>query len=148
MVKTAKFAISMPGSEFREIESLRRKSGKTRSQFVREAIRAWKAGSERRGLEQQGSTGNGRVPLSVREEANRYGSQPGPDLMGEAERRRRAIAVAGRFASEAGDLSVNHDRYFGDDALEAKIAAGQRAPGSLPAEDSEKNDRKGREPKP
>jgi Arc/MetJ-type ribon-helix-helix transcriptional regulator len=147
MRKTAKFAISMPESEFRGIESLRRKAGKTRSQFVREAIRAWKAGSGRRGPEQQGSTGNGRASLSVREEANRYGSQPSPDLVGQAERKRRAIAVAGRFASEAGDLSVGHDRYLGDGDLETEIAKGQGAPGNVPAKDGKKNGRKSSESK-
>jgi Arc/MetJ-type ribon-helix-helix transcriptional regulator len=36
----------------------------------------------------------------------------------EAERRRRAIAVAGRFRSGKGDISENHDEYLGADYQE------------------------------
>ena len=32
-----------------------------------------------------------------------------------SERRRRAIAAAGRFRSGVSDLSVNHDRYLAED---------------------------------
>jgi hypothetical protein len=68
--------------------------------------------------------------------------------VGESERKRRAIAVAGRFTSDAGDLSVGHDRYLGDEDLETEIAKGQGAPRNVPAQDGDKTGRKGSGPKP
>lgn len=118
MKKTAKFAVSMPEPEFRDVESLRRKSGKTRSQFVRDAIRAWKSSPVPSGSGQARSSRQDKASPSVQEEACRYGAQPCLDLTDETERRRRAIAAAGRFKSDVGDLSVKHDEHLEDAYLE------------------------------
>jgi hypothetical protein len=110
MRKTSKFTISMPAAEFKEVESLRRKSGRTRSQFIRDAVASWKQRSVR-------------TPL-VREDQSEYGTPQTPDLAditGLTERRRRAIAAAGRFRSGAADLSSNHDRYLGEAFAEVSL---------------------------
>lgn len=101
MQKTVKFTISMSAAEFKAIESLRRKTGRTRSQFIRDAVAALKHGPVR--------------TLTVNEDQAENGSPPAsdiPDITDLAERRRRAIAAAGRFRSGAADLSSNHDRYL------------------------------------
>jgi len=101
MGKTVKFTVSMSAAEFKDIESLRRKAGRTRSQLIRDAVASWKHWSDR-------------TP-SIREDQSEYGAPPNPDFMSMtdmAERRRRAIAAAGRFRSGAADLSSNHDRYL------------------------------------
>ena len=101
MRKTVKFTISMSAAEFKDIESLRRKTGRTRSQFIRDAVAAWKHGPVR--------------TLSVKEDQKEYGAPPASDFADVtdlAERRRRAIAAAGKFRSGAADLSSNHDRYL------------------------------------
>jgi len=41
-------------------------------------------------------------------------SQPAPGA-DERDRRQRAIAAAGKFSSEEGDLSIQHDRYFAEE---------------------------------
>ena len=120
MKKSVKFAVSMSGAEFKDVEVLRGKAAMTRSQFVREAIRAWKAGGGptspgRAEVSRRGGTGRDGAGLSVQEEARAYGEgQPFPDLADEADRRRRAMAAAGRFSSGAGDLSERHDEYMED----------------------------------
>jgi hypothetical protein len=120
MKKSVKFAISMSGPDFRDIEILRGKAAMTRSQFVREAIRAWKAGGGPTGPGRAGGSRRGGAGLSVQEEAWAYGgAQPFPDLADEADRRRRAIAAAGRFSSGVGDLSEHHDEYMEDDCRKA-----------------------------
>ncbi|HYA48286.1 MAG TPA: hypothetical protein VEG35_01190 [Burkholderiales bacterium] len=113
MKKTAKFAVSMPEPEFSDIEALRRKSAMTRSQFVREAVRAWKVSAGPPGLRRWSpSAETDRDRPAVREEARGYGHELLPELADDADRRRRAIAVAGRFSSGAGDLSLRHDDYL------------------------------------
>ena len=101
MAKTLKFSISMSAPEFKALEKARRQFGKTRSQFVREAVGAW-----------GGAVG------SVREDRSAYGS-PCPadptDMTDIAERRQRAIVAAGRFESGVPDLSAGHDRYLADE---------------------------------
>jgi len=42
MSKSIKFAVSIPGDEFKDLEILRKKKGLTRSAFIRNAIRLWK----------------------------------------------------------------------------------------------------------
>jgi hypothetical protein len=101
MRKTVKFTISMSAAEFKVIESLRRKTGRTRSQFVRDAVAAWR----HRPVQ----------TLSVKEDQAEYGTPPAPDISDMTdltERRRRAISAAGKFRSGAGDLSSKHDRYL------------------------------------
>jgi hypothetical protein len=101
MRKIVKFTISMSAAEFKDIEFLRRKTGRTRSQFIRDAVSAWKRGPVR--------------IFSVKEDQAEYGAPPVPDstdLTDMAERRRRAIAAAGKFRSGASDLSSNHDRHL------------------------------------
>ena len=36
-------------------------------------------------------------------------------LVSDDEKRRRAMAAAGRFRSEVGDISINHDKYLAED---------------------------------
>ena len=98
--KTVKFAVSMSAAEFKELESLRGKTGGTRSQFIRDAVRTWKAEFIR--------------PLGVKEDAGEYKKEIPTDLIDLEERRQRAIAAAGRFRSGIPDISSNHDKYLGD----------------------------------
>jgi len=113
MQKTVKFTISMSAAEFKNIERLRRKAGRTRSQFIREAVAAWRHGPTR--------------TRAVMEDGAKYSSPPGPDLeemTDESERRRRAIAMAGKFRSGISDLSSNHDRYL-EEAF-AEVSPGRK----------------------
>jgi len=98
MGKTVKFAVSMSEDVFKELESLRRKTGWTRSQFIRDAIRSWKAEVSQ--------------PSRVREEVEEYKKEAPTDIVDPDEQRRRAIEAAGRFRSGISDLSVNHDKYL------------------------------------
>lgn len=100
MSKTIKFAISMPEEVFKELESLRNKTGWTRSQFIREAVRTWKAEFSE--------------PSGVKEEVEEYKKEISTDITDPEERRRRAIAAAGRFRSGIKDLSSHHDKHLGD----------------------------------
>lgn len=110
MGNTIKFTISVPAEEFKELEAMRRKSGKTRSQFVREAVRAWESG------EGEPFAGAPKAAAGVKEDSARYGAPiPAlPEFTDMAELRRRAIAAAGRFRSGVADLSSAHDRYLED----------------------------------
>ncbi len=110
MSKTAKFAVSMPEAEFKSIEAERRRVKKTRSEFVRVAVRSW--------LLREGRAGAaGASRASVKEDPARYELlKAAPETLADiTELRRRAIAAAGSFRSEASDLSVNHDRYLEED---------------------------------
>ncbi len=98
MSKTVKFAVSMSEEVFQELESLRLKTGWTRSQFIRDAVRSWKAEFLR--------------PSEVKEEAEEYKKEVMTDIVNPAERHRRAIAAAGRFRSGILDSSSNHDKYL------------------------------------
>jgi hypothetical protein len=125
MSKTAKFAISMPEAEFRGMEVQRRRVKMTRSAFVLEAVRAW-----RRPEGGQGTAAGSLAPgSSVKEDPGRYGhgtparETPEPEYPKDiAELRRRAIAAAGRFRSDVGDLSASHDKYLEDDDSEIELA--------------------------
>ena len=115
MKKTSKFTISMPEAEFKKLELRRRKAGKTRSAFVLDALRAWRP----IGAEPRGKTAR---EYLIKEDAGRYGAgSTGPEisalklLTGTAEARRAAIAAAGRFKSETGDLSERHDEIIADE---------------------------------
>jgi len=100
MNKTIKFAVSMSAAEFKDLESLRRKIRTTRSQFIREAVRRWKAESE------------SKEHAGVKEDPGRYKTPAAADLTEVEELHRRAIAAAGRFSSGITDLSQEHDRYL------------------------------------
>jgi len=47
MRKSAKFAVSIPWDEFKELEAIRRKAGLSRSGFLLATFRAWKEARER-----------------------------------------------------------------------------------------------------
>ncbi|UCE40572.1 MAG: ribbon-helix-helix protein, CopG family [Candidatus Aminicenantes bacterium] len=100
MSKTVKFAISMSEEVFKELESLRQKTGWTRSQFIRDAINAWKAEDLR--------------VSGIKEEAGEFRKEIPSDFIDQDERRRRALAAAGRFRSGISDISINHDKYLED----------------------------------
>jgi hypothetical protein len=110
MSTTVKFTISVPTEEFKELEILRRKAGKTRSQFVREAVRAWEGGEPER------PTGTPKAAANVKEDSVRYGAPTPalPEFTDIAELRRRATAAAGRFRSGVADLSTAHNIYLED----------------------------------
>ncbi len=112
MSKTAKFAVSMPEAEFKGLEGERRRAKKTRSEFVREAVRAWER--QRRAGRAEAT---GAPPAAIREDARRYELvSAAPETLADIDEvRRRAIAAAGRFRSGASDLSLNHDRYLEED---------------------------------
>ena len=100
MSKTVKFAVSMPEEIFKELESLRLKTGWTRSQFIRESVRAWKAEfSETSG---------------VKEDVGEYKKDISIDIIDPEEQRQRAISASGRFRSGIKDLSSSHDKHLGD----------------------------------
>ena len=124
MGNTVKFTISVPTEEFKELEILRRKAGKTRSQFVREAVRAWEGGEPER------PAGATTAAAGVKEDSARYGAPASalPEFTDMAELRRRAIAAAGRFQSGVADLSTAHDAYLED----GFAAAGGPEPKSAP----------------
>jgi Arc/MetJ-type ribon-helix-helix transcriptional regulator len=129
MSKTAKFAVSMPEAEFKDIEAERRRAKKTRSEFIREAVRAWQS--------REGRAGAASAPrAAVKEDARRYELlKAAPETLADtAELRRRAIAAAGSFQSGSSDLSVNHDKHLAEEyavtgaaaAIEDKIKSGAK----------------------
>jgi len=90
----------MPEEAFKELEALRRKSGWTRSQFIRDAILSWKTEFVR--------------PSGVKEESEEYKKEVPQDIIDHEEQRRRALAAAGLFRSGISDLSTNHDKHLED----------------------------------
>ncbi|MDH7514019.1 MAG: ribbon-helix-helix protein, CopG family [Clostridiales bacterium] len=67
MSNSVKFAVSIPGNEFEELESLRKKRGLTRSSFIREAIRVWKETRERERMVRIYEEGYKRIPENLSE---------------------------------------------------------------------------------
>jgi len=65
MAKAVKFAVSIPGSEFKELETLRKKKGLTRSEFIRETIKLWKEDREKKRLVKIYEEGYKRVPENL-----------------------------------------------------------------------------------
>lgn len=110
MAKTVKFTVSVPSRVFKALEALRSKTGMSRSQLVREALR--RLGP----AEGEVSAGGQATTAEVREEPARYSIPAGPlrEITDPAERRRRALAAAGRFRSGLTDLSTEHDKYLDD----------------------------------
>jgi len=62
MGKTVKFAVSIPGSEFKELESLRKRKGMNRSEFIGETLRVWKEEREKKRLVKAYEDGYKRIP--------------------------------------------------------------------------------------
>jgi hypothetical protein len=112
MSKTVKFAVSMSEEVYKELEALRRKTGWTRSQFIRDAIRSWKA--------------EFLSPSGVKEEAEEYKKEVPTDIVTPEERRQRAIAAAGRFRSGISDLSTNHDKHLEDSYTVTAFQSGEK----------------------
>jgi len=50
MRKSAKFAVSLPWEDFKELEAIRKKAGMSRSGFLLATFRAWKEARERERL--------------------------------------------------------------------------------------------------
>jgi hypothetical protein len=103
MSRAVKFTVSVPGAVFKALEARRRKTGKSRSQIIRDAILGLGSNAGKRPAEE---TPAGSVIMTDK-----------------AERRRRAIAAAGRFRSGAPDLSTDHDKYL-DEAYAAVSGPG------------------------
>ncbi len=103
MSKSVKFTVSMPAADFKKLEAGRGKTGRTRSQYIRDAVRISDVAGDR-------PPGPG-----IEEEAGSYKTEASMDLTGLEERRRRALSAAGRFRSGHSDLSSAHDRYLEDD---------------------------------
>ena len=62
MGKTVRFAVSIPGNEFKELETLRKKKGLNRSEFIRETLRVWNEEREKKRLVKAYEDGYKRVP--------------------------------------------------------------------------------------
>jgi hypothetical protein len=116
MAGTIKFSISLSEGEYKALESARRKAGRTRSQFIREALEARgpaSAGGAKAGqIGGRAARGGGRTGLN--EERGPYGSPLPSEIIDIAELRRRAIAAAGLLDSGVPDLSIEHDKYLSD----------------------------------
>jgi metal-responsive CopG/Arc/MetJ family transcriptional regulator len=65
MARAVKFAVSIPNNEFKELETLRKKKGLTRSEFIRETIRLWKGEREKKKLIKIYEEGYRRVPENL-----------------------------------------------------------------------------------
>lgn len=100
---TIKFSVSMPAADFKEIESARRRAGRSRSQYLREAV-----------LNARGPITRESGPGAVREDRAAYVTADMAVMTDAAEQRKRAIAAAGVFASGLGDLSTAHDKHLTD----------------------------------
>jgi hypothetical protein len=102
MAKAVKFSISLSEKEYKALEAARRKAGRSRSQFIREA------------LEARGARDTGGVSDGVHEDRDAYRSPLSPDIVDIAELRKRAIEAAGKLESGVPDLSIGHDAYLAD----------------------------------
>ncbi len=65
MSKAVKFAVSMPGREFKELETLRKKKGLNRSEFIRETLRLWNKAKEQEKLVRVYEEGYKRIPENL-----------------------------------------------------------------------------------
>jgi metal-responsive CopG/Arc/MetJ family transcriptional regulator len=84
MAKAVKFAVSIPGSEFKELEALRKKKGLTRSEFIRQTIKLWKEEREKQKLVKIYEEGYKRIPenltaIEVWEKASCHSEEPTGD---------------------------------------------------------------------
>jgi len=62
MRKSAKFAVSIPWEEFKELETIRRKAGLSRSGFLLATFRAWKEAREKERLVREYENGYRQKP--------------------------------------------------------------------------------------
>jgi metal-responsive CopG/Arc/MetJ family transcriptional regulator len=62
MAKAVKFAVSISDNEFKELETLRKKKGLSRSGFIRETIKLWKEEREKKKLVKIYEEGYRRIP--------------------------------------------------------------------------------------
>lgn len=60
-----KIAVSIPGREFKELETLRKMKGLNRSEFIRETLRLWKKTKEEEKLVRVYEEGYKRVPENL-----------------------------------------------------------------------------------
>ncbi len=67
MSKSVKFAVSIPGDEFKDLELLRKNKGLTRSAFIRNAIRLWKERKEIEKLARLYVDGYKKIPENLME---------------------------------------------------------------------------------
>ena len=67
MAKSVKFAVSIPGNEFEELETLRKKKRLTRSGFIRETLRLWKEETEKKRLVNIYEEGYRKVPENLKD---------------------------------------------------------------------------------
>lgn len=65
MDKSVKFAVSIPGTEFKALEAIRKKKGLTRSEFIRETLKLWKEEKEKKRLIRIYEEGYKRVPENL-----------------------------------------------------------------------------------
>jgi metal-responsive CopG/Arc/MetJ family transcriptional regulator len=65
MGKSVKFAVSIPGAEFKEIEVLRKKKGLSRSEFIRQTVKLWKEEKEKKRMVKVYEDGYKRVPENL-----------------------------------------------------------------------------------
>jgi len=65
MSKSVKFAVSIPTNEFKELETIRRRKGLTRSKFIREVIHHWREEQEKEKLVRRYEEGYKRVPENL-----------------------------------------------------------------------------------
>jgi hypothetical protein len=116
MAGTKKVSISMSEGEYRALESARRKAGRSRSQFIREALeaRGVLGGGGAKASKGAGPAKDAPGSSVAGEERGPYRFPPPPDIVDGAELRRRAIEAAGKLESGVPDLSVGHDRYLAD----------------------------------
>ncbi len=118
MGKTVKFAVSMRASEFKELETIRRESGKTRSQIVREALSAYAVSIDSPSPKAVKSKSENIKASNDNHSRPQNGNEfhlP-TDLTKKEERQRRAIAAAGQFRSGLADLAYQHDKHLGGSA--------------------------------
>ena len=126
MSRTVKFTVSIPEPVFKELEASRRRARMSRSQLVREAVQGLGSRADKR------TFGRTVAGAAVREGPARY-EIPAPSLQeitDAGERRRRAIAAAGRFRSGAPDLSKDQDKYLEDSYAAVSGTGSSSATGS------------------
>jgi metal-responsive CopG/Arc/MetJ family transcriptional regulator len=65
MGKAVKFAVSIPGSEFKELETIRKEKGLSRSEFIRATVKLWKEEKEKKRLVKAYEDGYKKVPENL-----------------------------------------------------------------------------------